>query len=520
MRRRSANALAQARVAERAPEGDSRLPGAASAVLPAGHKRQQVYQQLRSAIAAGTLAPGSRLPPSRAHAVTLGVGRNTVLWALSRLVAEGYVQARVGDGSYVAALLTPPKQWVASAAAPPARPLRPGSGALSPWPAGSGLSARGRLIADTALRWQPPLQAALPFRIGAPEVASFPFALWDRLLRAAPRQAQAQYLDPAGLPSLREAIAQWLWVSRGIRCSPVQVVVCSGSQQALDLIARLLLDPGDAVLVEDPGYAGIRACLQAHGAVVRPVAVDAEGLALHTLDAAAARARLAVVTPTHQFPLGVHMSLARRLALVAWARANDAWLVEDDYDGEFQYRTHRIPALTSLPHGGRVLYVGTFSKTLHPGLRLGFVVAPEALAPALAAAKALSDRHSPGDSQAALARFISDGHLLRHLNRMRLLYAQRQAVLIEAVASASAGALQLAPSAHGMHLAFERPDGLSDLPLANAAAQAGLMLAPLSRYALQSPRRGWLFGYAAYNERALRDAAQLLGRVLRAARRR
>jgi len=493
MRRQGANATAT--VASSANTARSGAGGAA------GHKRQQVYQQLRAAIEAGSLPPGSRLPPSRTQAQTLGVGRNTVLWALSRLVAEGYVQARVGDGSYVAADLAP---------------LRRGAGNLPAWPAGvSGLSARGRLIADTALRWQPPLQAALPFRIGAPEVASFPFALWDRLLHGAPRSAQAQYLDPAGLPALREAVAQWLWASRGLRCTAAQVVVCSGSQQALDLIARLLLDPGDAVLVEDPGYPGIRACLQAHGALVRPVTVDSEGLALHTLDAGAARARLAVVTPTHQFPLGVHMSLARRLALVAWARAHNAWVVEDDYDGEFQYATHRIPALTSLPHGGRVLYVGTFSKTLHPGLRLGFVVAPEALAPALAAAKALSDRHSPGDSQAALARFITDGHLLRHLNRMRALYAQRQAVLIDAVAGATGGALQLAPSPHGMHLVHEPADGRDDLPLSRAAAQAGLVLAPLSRYALQSPRRGWLFGYAAYEDAALREAAAALGRLLK-----
>jgi GntR family transcriptional regulator/MocR family aminotransferase len=482
---------------------------AASAAASAPPKRLQVYQQLRAAIEAGGLRPGSRLPPSRVHAATLGVARNTVLWALSRLVAEGYVQARVGDGSYVAADLAPLRGGRPGAATTPAR-----SG-LSPAALGSRLSARGRLIADTALAWQPPQQPALPFRIGAPEVASFPFALWDRLQRSAPRQPQAQYLDPAGLPALREAVAQWLWASRGIRCSAAQVVVCAGSQQALDLIARLLLAPGDAVLVEDPGYPGIRACLQAQGAQVRPVPVDAEGLAIDTLAGTAARARLAVVTPTHQYPLGVHMSLARRLALIRWARTHDAWLVEDDYDGEFQYGTHRIPALTSLPHGERVLYVGTFSKTLHPGLRLGFIVAPEGLAPALATAKALSDRHSPGDAQATLARFIGDGHLLRHLNRMRALYAQRQAVLIDALAAATGGALQLAPSAHGMHLVHERLDGGSDLALSGAAAQAGLQLAPLSRYSLTSSRSGWVFGYAAYDDAALREAARRLGPLWR-----
>jgi GntR family transcriptional regulator/MocR family aminotransferase len=288
-------------------------------------------------------------------------------------------------------------------------------------------------------------------------------------------------------------------------------VVCSGSQQALDLIARLLLDPGDRVLVEDPGYPGIRACLQAHGALVQPVPVDDEGLAPQQLPPEQQAARLAVTTPTHQFPLGVHMSLARRRALIQWAQQHDAWLVEDDYDGEFQYGPHRIPALTSLPHGGRVLYVGTFSKTLHPGLRLGFVVAPATLAPALAAAKALSDRHAPGDSQYALARFITEGHLLRHLNRMRALYAQRQAALIDALAQATRGALQLAPASHGMHLLHQLPPGASDLPLSAAASQAGLLLAPLSRYTISSPRRGWLLGYAGYTEAQLRAAAQVLG---------
>jgi GntR family transcriptional regulator/MocR family aminotransferase len=196
---------------------------------------------------------------------------------------------------------------------------------------------------------------ARALRIGAPEVATFPFALWDRLARqcqAAQRQAQAQYLDPAGLPALREAIAQWLLVSRGVRCQAGQVVVTSGSQQAIDLVGRLLLDAGDEAIVEDPGYPGIRASLAGHGAQVRPAAVDGQGLDIDAGAAAWPAARLAVVTPTHQFPLGVHMGLARRLALIDWARRTDAWIVEDDYDGEFQYGPHRTPALCSLPHGG------------------------------------------------------------------------------------------------------------------------------------------------------------------------
>lgn len=473
--------------------------------------RQQIYLQLRRAIEQGVFKPGTRLPASREQAKNLGVSRNTVLWALERLQAEGYVVARTGDGSYVA----PALGALEAGSAPERHPL-PARQALRPVIV-AGLSQRGQLLADTAVRWNPPVQAPLPFRIGAPEVASFPFALWDRLARQSPpseRRARAQYLDPAGAPALRDAIAQWVWVSRGIRCEAGQVLVCSGSQQAIDLIGRLLLDVGDEALVEDPGYPGIRASLVGHGATVRPVPVDAEGLCIDQATAHWPGARLAVVTPTSQFPTGVRMSLKRRLALLDWANARCGWIVEDDYDGEFQYAPHRLPALCSLPHAERVLYVGTFSKTLHPGLRLGFIVLPHALAPAFAMARALTDRHAPGDAQDVLARFISEGHLLRHLRRMRELYPQRQRVLIESLAQASQGQLQLQASAQGMHLLHELPCGADDLALSARALAAGVFLAPLSRYTIESARRGWLFGYAGYDSATLRAAAATLGPLL------
>ena len=463
--------------------------------------RQQVYLRLRGAVEGGTFAPGARLPASREHAKALGVSRNTVLWALERLIAEGYLVARVGDGTYVSDRV----------GAPPRTPKGPGAQQL--------LSQRGRLIAETGLRWNPLALPPLPFRIGQPALAEFPFALWQRLERqttTTQRVACAGYLDPAGHAPLRAAIAQWLLVSRGIRCDAAQIVITAGSQQALDLIARLLLDVGDEVIVEDPGYPGIRANLVAHGVLARPVPVDDEGLCIAQGAARWPNAKLAVVTPTHQFPLGVRMSLARRTALLDWARAQRGWVVEDDYDGEFQYGSQRIPALCSMAHDARVLYVGTFSKSLGAGLRQGFVVLPDALVDAFARARALSDRHSPGATQDVLARFIADGHLLRHLRRMRELYRTRQAVVIHQLARATGGAMLLQPSLQGMHLAHEVGERVMDTALSDRAADAGVHLAPLSRYCIEARRRGWLFGYAGYDDAALGRAARALGRVLHA----
>jgi GntR family transcriptional regulator/MocR family aminotransferase len=426
------------------------------------------------------------------------VSRNTVLWALERLQAEGYVSARVGDGSYVSAGL---ESLSKAAGSLPLSPLR------------HAISRQGQVVLDAVSSYTP-LQLGPGFRLAGPDVASFPFALWDKLTRQIPlaqRRATAQYVDPAGDPALRAAIAHWLWASRGIRCEPSQVHVCSGAQQAIDLIGRLLLDARDEVLVEDPGYLGLRDSLVGNGMVARPAAVDAQGIQVEAAIARWPQARMAVVTPTHQFPTGVRLSLERRLALLDWANTTGAWIVEDDYNGEFQYGAHRLPALCSLRNAERVLHVGTFSKAMHPGLRMGFVVLPKDLSGSFALARAVIDRSSPGEIQAVLAQFISEGHLLRHLRRVRELYQARQRVLIDALAEASGNSLQLAPSERGMHLFHELPEGADDQSLSRQARDAGVFVGALSSYSTASSRRGWLFGYTEHNPAELREAARIVG---------
>jgi GntR family transcriptional regulator/MocR family aminotransferase len=318
--------------------------------------------------------------------------------------------------------------------------------------------------------------------------------------------------------------------ARAARCTAEQVLVVSGAQQALDLVARLLLDPGDPVWMEDPGYYGARMAFAAAGARQVPVPVDAEGLEVAAGERAEPHARLAYVTPSHQFPLGAVMSAPRRLALLSWARAADAWVVEDDYDSEFRYQGRPLPCLQGLEAErrspdelARVIYVGTFSKTLAPGLRLGFLVVPDELVDAFRAARAAIDRHPPSLAQAVLADFMAEGHFARHVRRVRALYAERQAVLLAAAAETLAGLLTLEPDPAGLHLVGWLPDGLSDTDVAEAAAVEGVVVSPLSRQVVGAhaggPGRGaLLLGYAGFGPGQLRSGVRRLRRAFEARR--
>ena len=473
--------------------------------------QQQLYDEVRSAILSGRLSPGSRVPATRALAADAGISRNTVAGAFDQLLAEGYLEGKVASGTYVARSL--PEDLLR--ARRPAHPIR------KPEPAGD-LSRRGRMLAGIPFpSTRRGVATARAFRPGLPALDEFPRVLWARLaarlLRHAP-DAILTYGETAGYRPLRQAIAAYLRAARGVRCSADQVIVTAGSQQALDLAVRLLLDPGDIALVEDPGYLGARGAFRAAGIRPVPIPVDGEGFDIGAAEARAPEARFVCVTPSHQFPLGATMPLARRMMLLEWARRRRAWIVEDDYDSEFRYAGRPLPALQGLDSSNRVIYTGTFSKVLFPSLRLGYMVVPEQLVDAFLAARALADRHPPGLEQALAAEFLTEGHFARHLRRMRALYAERQQALLSALQTEVGDRLEVAPEEAGMHLIAWLPNGSDDSAVAQKAAEAGIKVNAVSIYAMKTRLRpGLLLGYAAFTPRQIREAARKLAAVLKVA---
>jgi GntR family transcriptional regulator/MocR family aminotransferase len=360
------------------------------------------------------------------------------------------------------------------------------------------------------------------FRIGTPALDLFPIKLWQRLVNRRFRgatMAQLDYGDPAGFRPLREAIAGHVEAARATACDADQVVIVAGAQQGLDLISRLLIDPGEPAWLEEPGYPGARSALVGAGARIAPVPVDAEGLDVTAGIRRARRARLAYVTPSHQYPLGVPMSLARRLALLGWARASGAWIVEDDYDSEFRYGTRPIPCLHGLDTLGRVIYTGSFSKTLFPALRLGFLIVPAAITDRVIAGRRAADQHPPVLDQAVLADFILEGHFARHLRRMRTAYRERLAALDAALARACGDALRLRPVRTGLHAVADL-DAADAGAVARAAAPRGIEVAPVAAYCARPERapNALVLGFAAVRPDLLRVGAERLAAAIADAR--
>ncbi|MDQ6738208.1 MAG: PLP-dependent aminotransferase family protein [Gemmatimonadota bacterium] len=490
---------------------------------------RQIYDQLRDAIVSGRLATGTKLPASRVLGKDLVVSRNSVNAAYEQLRAEGYLEQRQRLGSFVASVIPdvaarPQSRPVDVPEARAAAQLQKPPQAQQPPQRHANLSSTGAVFVRAAERLSQSRQLSdwatpLAFRIGDPATDAFPLALWSRLVARRWRTGQVPlgYSDPAGAIELRRAIAEYLNTSRGVRCEPEQVFIASGTQQALDLAMRLVLSPGDPVWVENPGYPGARSAVEGAGATVVPVSVDDEGLSVEHGIRLCPNARGVYVTPSHQFPLGAVMSVTRRLALLRWAAEADAWIFEDDYDSEFRYASRPLPSLQGLDEHGRVIYTGTFSKTLFPALRLAYVVSPPSLVDAFQAACILGGRYAPTDGQLVVTDFINEGHFERHLRRMRALYASRQHALLDCVRDFLADSLDVAPSAAGLHLVAWLKDPQFDARQVSArAADAGVEIPPLANYTFTPmDRDGFLMGYGAYEPNVMRTAALRLATVLR-----
>ncbi len=468
----------------------------------------QVYRGLREAILTGRLPPGARLPSTRILAADLGVSRTTALDAFEQLVTEGYLEGRVGSGTRVSKTL--PEELLRARQSP-----RPKASTSPP----QRLSARATALASLATAASPFEGPLVPFRVGSPAVSEFPIDTWTRILARRAGRASVRQLDygeTAGLPELRSAIAQYLRSARGVVCEPEQVLIVSGSQQALDLATRVTLDPGDTAWMEDPGYRGALGALVAAGADIVPVPVDSEGLQVDEGARLAPRPRLICVTPSHQFPLGVTMSANRRIRLLSFAQTAGAWIVEDDYDSEFRYVHRPLAALQGLDTDGRVLYIGTFSKVLFPSLRLGYLVVPKDLTNAFSKARHFSDGHPPALDQLALADFLTEGHFERHIRRMRILYRERQHALRDSLDRHLKGFLTVEPAEGGMHLVAWLNAQHDDQALARRAAQAGVDAIGLSAYAQKKPARGALIlGYAAFTPAEIEAGVERLARTLK-----
>jgi GntR family transcriptional regulator/MocR family aminotransferase len=473
---------------------------------------RQIYEAIRRAILNGDLRPTAPLPATRLLSRELGISRMTVVNAYDQLFAEGYLEAKTGAGTFVAAHL--PEEFLQTSGFE-RREQRESSLTRK-----VNFSDYGRNLARNShsiLRHHG-TSALLPFQHGVPGIEEFPFDAWAKIAQRwqkKPPPSILSYGDSVGYQPLREAIAAHLAAARGVLCGVDQIIITNGTQQALDLIGRIFLSNTTDVYIEDPCYHGTRDIFAATGARLVPVPIDEEGFDLQAARKRSRKARLVYVTPSHQYPLGVTMSLARRLNLLAWAQDRDAFIIEDDYNSEYRYSGRPLASLQGLNRDGRVIYLGTFSKTIYPALRLGYLVVPANLIEVFAAARALTDLHSPSLEQAVLAEFIAERHYARHIRRMRGIYEERQRILVEEVRRNLKGRLEVAPAEAGMHLIGWLPRGIDDRVVSRRAAEANLKLAPVSAYCIeQRLRGGLLFGYTAFNEKLIRQGVKKLGRVL------
>lgn len=473
---------------------------------------QRIQRALRALILDGALAPGVKLPATRALAARLGVARDTVENAYVQLQRDGYILRRKGSGSYVSDALGNQLRG-AMRRRNKTRDHQPDTPA-----AGQGLSLRGRMIFDSGgVADQTTIKA---FATGLPETRSFPTAVWERLQRQAMKDYRGNVLlhgDPQGAEPLRKAIAVYLNLERGARVAPEQVLVLSSTRQALFLCAQLLVDAGKPILLENPGYFGARKAFEAAEARIVPIDVDAQGIRTDLLRADRSGASCVYLTPSHQYPTGATLTLERRLELINWAAEHRKWIIEDDYDSEFHYDGLPTACVQGLDPQQRTLYIGTFSKTLFPGLRMGYMVLPPELVRPFSHARSIVDGHTPQILQLTLARFMEDGHYNAHVRAMRKLYGQRRRYLLDAIARHLPGIVTALRPPGGLQIPCLLEPGWSESHTIDLAARAGVLLPGLSRlYQGEHKRQGWLLGYASLSEREIEAAMLRLSAALRA----
>ncbi len=472
---------------------------------------RELYEFIKCEILESSLSGGSRLPPSRVLGQEIGVSRNTVLCAYDQLLAEGYVTAAVGRGTFVADV--PPRPALLRL------PESSGPAAQTAVPRPATLSARGtRLLAQSRAsdcQWG-------AFVAGVPDVSVFPRQIWLRLLNRHWRRSSAEalsYSTVGGHPALRRALAEHLHLARSVRCEPEQIVITSGIHQAIDVMSRLLGDPGDSAWVENPGYWGTRNVLASNGINVIPVPVDDHGMAPSRGQFDGPAPRFIFTTPSHQYPLGMSMSLSRRLMLINFVRQTDCWIAEDDYDSEFRFEGRPLASLQGLDSSERVIYMGTFSKTLFPAMRTGYMVLPKSIAEH--AVKALSELYREGQlvQQAALADFMSEGHYSAHIRRVRLLYGKRHVLLRRSIARHLGDTWPVATQDTGLHLVLMLPSEMDDVQISNELRSRQIAARPLSHYYCNAEnlRKGLLLGYACVPEELIDKGVQTVAKVIAAA---
>lgn len=454
-----------------------------------GDTTRQIYKQLRERILDGRLTSGTRLPASRELAEELAIARKTVTNVYDLLISEGFLDTRVGSGTFVATGISESENSSKATTSPLVVPEL--------WDRiGESLKI---------IRTEVPFD----FNVGVPDVSRFPFAIWRSIVSSRSRllaRNAREYANPRGFAPLRAAITKYTGFTRAVKCDPSDVVITNGAQQAFDLIARVLVHPGTVVAMEHPGYDRARWLFEMHGAKIAKIPVDDEGLIVDKLPP---DARIVYVTPSHQFPLGVCMSLSRRLALLEWASKHGAAIIEDDYDSEFRFAARPLDSLQSLDRHGVVLYVGTFSKVLFPAVRIGFVVAPDAIKRAIIAARELTDWHGSILMEATLARFIDDGHLARHIRKMRAIYASRRKILVNSIEDELSDWVRVYPGMAGLHVGASLKGQLSATELADRALSSGVRI-------MSFAEDGFAVGYGAIEHPDIDEGVKILRKVLKA----